>query len=117
MQAQARMHASEQRTLPSLTRTHAACARTSLPPLPFPVRPNSPTRTAYPGRPTLSCLCTRPTRAPTHAHAQSVIDGADLVIHTAGPFQRCEHHNVLEAALESKTPYLDVSDDVSYSEK
>lgn len=49
--------------------------------------------------------------------AQAALEGADLVIHTAGPFQRCRHHNVLEAAIAAKVPYIDVCDDTEYSEK
>ena len=44
------------------------------------------------------------------------IQGADLVVHTAGPFQRRQSCNVLEAAIESKIPYLDVCDDTRYSQ-
>lgn len=42
---------------------------------------------------------------------------ADLVIHAAGPFQQSERCHVLEAALEAKTPYLDVCDDATYTAK
>ncbi|EFJ44432.1 hypothetical protein VOLCADRAFT_95342 [Volvox carteri f. nagariensis] len=41
---------------------------------------------------------------------------ADLVIHTAGPFQRSKNYAVLEAALDTRTPYIDVCDDTPYSE-
>lgn len=41
-------------------------------------------------------------------------DSYDLVIHTAGPFQRRKAPNVLEACINSGTPYLDVCDDVEY---
>ncbi|MEW5300170.1 MAG: hypothetical protein WDW36_003119 [Sanguina aurantia] len=37
--------------------------------------------------------------------------GADLVIHTAGPFQRTENHSVIEAAIAARVPYIDVCDD------
>lgn len=47
---------------------------------------------------------------------QAVIAGADLVLHTAGPFQHSKNFNVIEAALETKTPYIDVCDDTHYSE-
>jgi saccharopine dehydrogenase-like NADP-dependent oxidoreductase len=47
--------------------------------------------------------------------AQDVIRGADLVLHTAGPFQRLERCAVLEAALELRIPYMDVADDTGYS--
>jgi saccharopine dehydrogenase-like NADP-dependent oxidoreductase len=47
---------------------------------------------------------------------QAAIQGADVVLHTAGPFQRSTNYNVMEAALETGTPYVDVCDDTSYSE-
>lgn len=40
----------------------------------------------------------------------------DLVIHAAGPFQRRDKCHALEAAIETGTPYLDVCDDVAYSQ-
>ena len=45
------------------------------------------------------------------------ITGADLVINTAGPFQRRATCAALEAAIESKVNYLDVCDDAGYGEK
>lgn len=45
----------------------------------------------------------------------SALKGADLVIHTAGPFQQKASCDVLEAAIASGVPYLDVCDDTSYS--
>jgi saccharopine dehydrogenase-like NADP-dependent oxidoreductase len=45
------------------------------------------------------------------------IDGADLVINTAGPFQRRESCAALEAAIELGVKYLDVCDDASYGAK
>ena len=45
------------------------------------------------------------------------IAGADLVINTAGPFQRRETCAALEAAIESGVKYLDVCDDASYGQK
>eukprot|EP00897_Mesotaenium_endlicherianum_P002731 jgi/Mesen1/2486/ME000159S01610 len=45
------------------------------------------------------------------------IDGADLVVHTAGPFQRREECIVLEAAIATRTPYMDVCDDRDYSQR
>lgn len=48
---------------------------------------------------------------------QELLQQVDLVVHAAGPFQRCKHWNVLEAAIETKTPYIDVCDDSEYSEK
>jgi short subunit dehydrogenase-like uncharacterized protein len=46
---------------------------------------------------------------------ERAIDGADLVVHTAGPFQRKGECSVLRAAIEMKVPYLDVCDDTEYS--
>lgn len=48
---------------------------------------------------------------------QTALDGIDLVIHSAGPFQQEEKCNVLEAAISSKTAYLDVCDDTNYAWK
>lgn len=42
------------------------------------------------------------------------IEGADLVVNTAGPFQRRESCAALEAAVELGVKYLDVCDDASY---
>ncbi|KAG2451617.1 hypothetical protein HYH02_003398 [Chlamydomonas schloesseri] len=42
--------------------------------------------------------------------------GADLVIHTAGPFQRSKNYAVLEAAIASGTGYIDVCDDTPFAE-
>lgn len=39
----------------------------------------------------------------------------DLVIHAAGPFQRTEGCPVLEAAIDTKTNYMDVCDDPDYA--
>lgn len=39
----------------------------------------------------------------------------DIVIHTAGPFQRRAECSVLEAAIATGVPYLDVCDDTEYS--
>jgi saccharopine dehydrogenase-like NADP-dependent oxidoreductase len=47
---------------------------------------------------------------------QAALAGADLVLHTAGPFQHSSNFNVIEAAIESRTPYIDVCDDTHYSE-
>jgi hypothetical protein len=46
---------------------------------------------------------------------ERAIDGADLVVHTAGPFQRKGVCSVLQAAIRRKVPYLDVCDDTSYA--
>jgi len=50
-------------------------------------------------------------------HIQAAITGHDLVIHTAGPFQRTSNHKVLEQAIACKVPYMDVCDDLPYSEE
>ncbi|ERN05140.1 hypothetical protein AMTR_s00053p00188250 [Amborella trichopoda] len=39
----------------------------------------------------------------------------DLVVHAAGPFQREEKCSVLEVAISTKTPYVDVCDDRTYA--
>lgn len=44
------------------------------------------------------------------------MQGADLILHTAGPFQHSNNYNVIEAAIETKTPYIDVCDDTHYSQ-
>eukprot|EP00904_Undaria_pinnatifida_P012410 jgi/Undpi1/829/HiC_scaffold_10.g04293.m1 len=46
--------------------------------------------------------------APSLAKA---LAGCDLVVHTAGPFQRKSRPEVLEAAIQAKVPYVDVCDD------
>lgn len=48
---------------------------------------------------------------------QEALDGVDMVVHTAGPFQQAEKCNVLEAAINTKTPYVDVCDDADYSRR
>ncbi len=40
----------------------------------------------------------------------------DLIIHTAGPFQRRKNPEVLKAALLLKVPYVDVCDDINLSQ-
>ena len=57
----------------------------------------------------------RKVRAPTLS-AQALLGDADLVVHTAGPFQRSKNYNVIESALATKTAYIDVCDDTPYSE-
>lgn len=47
---------------------------------------------------------------------ERAIQGANLVVHTAGPFQRKHNCSVLEAAIACKVPYLDVCDDTAYSQ-
>ncbi|KAJ1274117.1 hypothetical protein BS78_05G038200 [Paspalum vaginatum] len=46
---------------------------------------------------------------------EKALQGVDLVVHTAGPFQRAEECTVLRAAISTKTPYIDVCDDTDYS--
>ncbi|KAL6870647.1 hypothetical protein ACP4OV_014495 [Aristida adscensionis] len=46
---------------------------------------------------------------------EKALQGADLVVHAAGPFQREEKCAVLEAAISTKTAYIDVCDDMDYS--
>lgn len=45
------------------------------------------------------------------------LNGADLVIHAAGPFQRATSCAVLEAAIACGVPYLDVCDDTEYAQR
>ncbi|PHT34655.1 hypothetical protein CQW23_26455 [Capsicum baccatum] len=40
---------------------------------------------------------------------------ADIVVYTAGPFQQSEDCKVLEAAIRTKTAYLDICDDTHYA--
>ncbi|KAK3278251.1 hypothetical protein CYMTET_13782 [Cymbomonas tetramitiformis] len=47
----------------------------------------------------------------------AALQDADLVVHCAGPFQKTESCEVLEAAIESKVPYIDVCDDTDYSQR
>ncbi|XP_021279391.1 uncharacterized protein LOC110413016 [Herrania umbratica] len=46
---------------------------------------------------------------------EAALSDVDLVVHAAGPFQQAQKCTVLEAALETKTAYLDVCDDTSYA--
>lgn len=46
---------------------------------------------------------------------QAALQDVDLVIHAAGPFQQTADCSVLEAAIETKTNYLDVCDDPAYA--
>ncbi|CAN6330469.1 unnamed protein product [Urochloa humidicola] len=46
---------------------------------------------------------------------EKALQGVDLVVHTAGPFQRVEECAVLQAAISTKTAYIDVCDDTDYS--
>lgn len=59
----------------------------------------------------------RPAPTPHARPMQAAIEGASLVIHTAGPFQRSENFAPIEAAIEARVPYIDVCDDTTYSEK
>ncbi|CAN0466567.1 unnamed protein product [Ascophyllum nodosum] len=45
------------------------------------------------------------------ASIANALAGCDLVVHTAGPFQRKSRPEVLEAAIRAKVPYVDVCDD------
>ncbi|KAL5766471.1 hypothetical protein ACOSP7_017088 [Xanthoceras sorbifolium] len=46
---------------------------------------------------------------------ETALKDVDLVVHAAGPFQQTQKCTVLEAAIETKTAYLDVCDDTSYA--
>ncbi|MED6181456.1 hypothetical protein PIB30_019532 [Stylosanthes scabra] len=46
---------------------------------------------------------------------QSALQGVDLVVHAAGPFQQAEKCSVLEAAINTNTAYVDISDDTNYA--
>ncbi|KAL8122227.1 uncharacterized protein LOC141659454 [Apium graveolens] len=46
---------------------------------------------------------------------EAILSDVDLVVHTAGPFQQAERCSVLEAAIRTKTAYMDVCDDTSYA--
>ncbi|XP_074321257.1 uncharacterized protein LOC141657811 [Silene latifolia] len=46
---------------------------------------------------------------------EAALEDVDLVVHTAGPFQQAESCSVLEAAIRTKTAYVDVCDDSSYA--
>ncbi|GMI94629.1 hypothetical protein like AT1G50450 [Hibiscus trionum] len=46
---------------------------------------------------------------------EAALSDVDLVVHAAGPFQQAQKCTVLEAAIETKTAYLDVCDDTSYA--
>lgn len=41
----------------------------------------------------------------------AAVDGMDLVVHTAGPFQGLVTPLVLDAALQKGVPYVDVCDE------
>ncbi|KAG8050705.1 hypothetical protein GUJ93_ZPchr0009g1372 [Zizania palustris] len=46
---------------------------------------------------------------------EEALQGVDLVVHAAGPFQRENECTVLQAAIATKTAYIDVCDDTNYS--
>ncbi|KAK4741979.1 hypothetical protein SAY87_025567 [Trapa incisa] len=46
---------------------------------------------------------------------ESALKDADLVVHAAGPFQQTNSCPVLEAAIATKTAYIDVCDDTNYA--
>ncbi|XP_008786887.2 uncharacterized protein LOC103705067 isoform X2 [Phoenix dactylifera] len=48
---------------------------------------------------------------------EAALEGVDLVVHAAGPFQRKEKCTVLEAAISTKTAYVDVCDDTDYARR
>ncbi|XP_043725248.1 uncharacterized protein LOC122671857 isoform X1 [Telopea speciosissima] len=48
---------------------------------------------------------------------EAALNDVDLVVHTAGPFQQAEKCTVLEAAIATKTAYVDVCDDTSYARR
>ena len=48
--------------------------------------------------------------------SQAALSGADLVLHTAGPFQRKNSQLVLETAIAMGVPYVDVCDDAEYAQ-
>ncbi|XP_047047143.1 uncharacterized protein LOC124652165 [Lolium rigidum] len=49
------------------------------------------------------------------AMLKEVLQDVDLVVHTAGPFQGGAECTVLQAAISTKTAYIDVCDDMDYS--
>ncbi|XP_062172769.1 uncharacterized protein LOC133878256 isoform X1 [Alnus glutinosa] len=48
---------------------------------------------------------------------EAALEDVDLVVHTAGPFQQAEKCTVLEAAIHTKTAYVDVCDDTTYARR
>ncbi|KAJ8449433.1 hypothetical protein Cgig2_002230 [Carnegiea gigantea] len=46
---------------------------------------------------------------------EAALKDVDLVVHAAGPFQQVGRCTVLEAAIHTKTAYIDVCDDTSYA--
>ena len=51
------------------------------------------------------------------AALEAALKGVSLVVHTAGPFQRKDTCSVLEAAIATGTPYMDVCDDTEHSQR
>ncbi|XP_047047363.1 uncharacterized protein LOC124652392 [Lolium rigidum] len=49
------------------------------------------------------------------AMLKEALQDVDLVVHTAGPFQGGAECTVLQAAISTKTSYIDVCDDMDYS--
>ncbi|KAF4358360.1 uncharacterized protein LOC115721284 isoform X1 [Cannabis sativa] len=47
---------------------------------------------------------------------EATLNDCDLVVHAAGPFQQTHKCSVLEAAINTKTAYVDVCDDTSYAQ-
>ncbi|KAJ9514562.1 hypothetical protein QJQ45_016295 [Haematococcus lacustris] len=54
---------------------------------------------------------------PTCVALKAAMSGIDLIIHAAGPFQQTKNHIVLEQAIDAKVAYVDVCDDLHYSEE
>ncbi|KAK4276299.1 hypothetical protein QN277_019263 [Acacia crassicarpa] len=46
---------------------------------------------------------------------ETALEDVDVVVHAAGPFQQAKKCSVLEAAIKTKTAYIDVCDDTSYA--
>ncbi|XP_054817822.1 uncharacterized protein LOC129317534 [Prosopis cineraria] len=46
---------------------------------------------------------------------ETALEDVDVVVHAAGPFQQTKKCSVLEAAIKTKTAYVDVCDDTSYA--
>ena len=69
-----------------------------------------------------SCTPTKPqhkagmSRSIVHFATQAALSGADLVLHTAGPFQRKASQLVLKTAIAMGIPYVDVCDDAEYAQ-
>lgn len=46
-----------------------------------------------------------------------LLQGVDLLVHAAGPFQRRTECNVLEACIAAGVPYMDICDDADYTQR